>query len=231
MIKYEVVVSNGTTKWYLDGKLHREDGPAIEYATGSRVWCLNDKYHREEGPAIERANGTKEWWLNGKKLTEEEFNKRTQDTVAVEIKKDKNSARFSIGKHDMGFIKLVDGNIFVRLRLPRYNNEYSTRPLKGRSLAHVLSDFTGVKFRYDYTYADSSSRGAATECYIQPEELPSLMESLIDYFRSIASDWLDGYGNLLDERGRELDAKLKEIEDKEKLKDIFDAILDKVINK
>lgn len=24
----------GTKRWYLDGKLHREDGPAIEYVDG-----------------------------------------------------------------------------------------------------------------------------------------------------------------------------------------------------
>jgi hypothetical protein len=27
----------------LDGKLHREDGPAIEWADGSKAWYLNDK--------------------------------------------------------------------------------------------------------------------------------------------------------------------------------------------
>ena len=53
--------------WLLNGKLHREDGPAIEYADGSKQWWLNDKLHRVDGPAREWANGTKEWWLNGKR--------------------------------------------------------------------------------------------------------------------------------------------------------------------
>jgi hypothetical protein len=35
---------------------------------GSREWCLNGKLHRQDGPAIERANGYREWWLNGKKF-------------------------------------------------------------------------------------------------------------------------------------------------------------------
>jgi hypothetical protein len=52
--------------WYLNGKYHREDGPAIELANGHKVWWLNGKLHREDGPAIERANGDKEWHLNGK---------------------------------------------------------------------------------------------------------------------------------------------------------------------
>jgi len=67
MIKYEVEVNaNGTKFWYLNGKLHREDGPAVEYANGSKKWYLNDKLHREGGPAIEYPNGGKYWYLNGK---------------------------------------------------------------------------------------------------------------------------------------------------------------------
>jgi hypothetical protein len=52
--------------WYLNGKLHRVDGPAIEYTGGAKYWYLNGKRHRVDGPACECANGTKEWWLNGK---------------------------------------------------------------------------------------------------------------------------------------------------------------------
>ena len=73
--EYTVEVwSDGTKEWYLNGKLHREDGPAIEYADGSKEWWLNGDLHREDGPAIEDADGTKEWWLNGEEYTEEEFN-------------------------------------------------------------------------------------------------------------------------------------------------------------
>ena len=56
---------NGDKQWFLNGKLHREDGPALECANGDKVWWLNDKLHREDGPAIECANGDKEWFLNG----------------------------------------------------------------------------------------------------------------------------------------------------------------------
>jgi len=52
--------------WRLNGELHREDGPAIEYADGTKGWWLNGKYHREDGPAIEFADGGKGWRLNGK---------------------------------------------------------------------------------------------------------------------------------------------------------------------
>jgi hypothetical protein len=49
-IKYEVkVYNNGDKHWYLNGKLHREDGPAIEYSNGYKAWYLNDKSLTEEG--------------------------------------------------------------------------------------------------------------------------------------------------------------------------------------
>ena len=61
MKTYKVKVNDlGTICWYNEkGKLHREDGPAIEWADGDKIWYLNDKRHREDGPAIEWANGYK----------------------------------------------------------------------------------------------------------------------------------------------------------------------------
>jgi hypothetical protein len=75
--------SDGSKNWWLNGELHREDGPAIEWANGDKSWYLNGKHHREDGPAIEWANGDKEWWLNGEDLTEEEFNKRMAPEVEM----------------------------------------------------------------------------------------------------------------------------------------------------
>ena len=66
--------ANGYKFWYINGKLHREDGPSIECANGDKSWYLNNQLHREDGPAIERANGAKEWYINGQQLTEQEFN-------------------------------------------------------------------------------------------------------------------------------------------------------------
>ena len=45
---YEVkVFSNGSKEWFLNGKRHREDGPACEWADGSKYWCLNGTYYLE----------------------------------------------------------------------------------------------------------------------------------------------------------------------------------------
>ena len=38
------VDAEGTKFWRLpNGKLHREDGPAVEYANGDKEWYVNDK--------------------------------------------------------------------------------------------------------------------------------------------------------------------------------------------
>jgi len=59
--------ADGTKLWYLNGKLHRADGPAVEYVNGSKFWYLNGQRHRADGPAEEWANGTKRWWFNGQR--------------------------------------------------------------------------------------------------------------------------------------------------------------------
>ena len=56
---------DGEKWWYRDGDLHRDNGPAIEYADGTKEWYREGERHRENGPAIEYANGTKYWYRNG----------------------------------------------------------------------------------------------------------------------------------------------------------------------
>ncbi len=70
--------ANGTKSWYINDKLHREGDPAIERANGDKYWYLNNKRHREDGPAVEYADGDKYWYLNDNELTEAEFNARTK---------------------------------------------------------------------------------------------------------------------------------------------------------
>ena len=53
------------------------------YPSGDKSWWLNGKLHREDGPAYEEANGYKSWWLNGKYVTEEEHKRRTSKVVEM----------------------------------------------------------------------------------------------------------------------------------------------------
>ena len=59
---------------------------------GHKEWYLNGHVHREDGPAIEKANGNKSWWINGEELSEEEFNNRTK----VELSLEEISEKFNI---------------------------------------------------------------------------------------------------------------------------------------
>ena len=85
MKTYTVTVDNdGTNRWYLNGKLHREDGPAIENVVeGNNFWYLNGQLHREDGPAIEDLDGNKAWYLNGKLVSEQDVLNLSQ-TLEIE---------------------------------------------------------------------------------------------------------------------------------------------------
>jgi len=69
-MKYTVEINqNKTILWYKEGTniLHREDGPACEYANGNKEWYQNGLVHRLDGPACEYVNGDKAWYQNGKR--------------------------------------------------------------------------------------------------------------------------------------------------------------------
>jgi len=62
MVEFE----DGNKFWYLNEKLHREQGPAVISPDGTKEWYLNGERHREQGPAVIDSDGYKEWYFNGK---------------------------------------------------------------------------------------------------------------------------------------------------------------------
>jgi hypothetical protein len=57
--------TNGVEKWYKNGRLHREDGPA--FINGYiKEWWLNGEPHRDNGPAVDDGKGNLEYWVHGK---------------------------------------------------------------------------------------------------------------------------------------------------------------------
>lgn len=60
-----VIIFEDRIEWHSHGKLHRVDGPAIEWADGAKEWYLNGKRHRTNGPAIQRNCGCSAWYENG----------------------------------------------------------------------------------------------------------------------------------------------------------------------
>jgi len=93
MIEYTVRVTQNTTSWFLNGKRHREDGPAFErpdgyndgYNDGYKAWWINGKRHRADGPAVQWANGATEWWLNGEEVTEADVMSPTKEMTVAEL--------------------------------------------------------------------------------------------------------------------------------------------------
>ena len=92
--------TNGGKEWYLNGKCHREDGPAVEYADGGKEWWLNGKLHREDGPAIDCVNVVKEWYLNDKYFF-------SQEAWQKELDKSKQTCNGKIVEIDGKKYKLV----------------------------------------------------------------------------------------------------------------------------
>ena len=74
------------------------------YNDGTKYWYLNGNLHREDGPAIEYPDGYKEWYLNGKEYTEAQWKKEI-----VKIK-NKNSCDGRIVEIDGKKYKLIETN-------------------------------------------------------------------------------------------------------------------------
>lgn len=46
------------------GRLHRDDGPALEHPTRGALWFHNGQLHRVDGPASVPTDRAPTWWLN-----------------------------------------------------------------------------------------------------------------------------------------------------------------------
>jgi len=62
--------------WIKDGKLHRDDGPAIITSYNHKVWIQNGKLHRLDGPAIEWWDGNESFYIEGKEIAKKKFKKK-----------------------------------------------------------------------------------------------------------------------------------------------------------
>lgn len=60
--------NNGNVHWYLNNKLHREDGPAVEMSDGTQIWYRKNIKHRVDGPAVIHSSGYVEYWLYGNRV-------------------------------------------------------------------------------------------------------------------------------------------------------------------
>lgn len=68
-----IVDDIGMCEWWREGVLHREDGPAIE-CKNFKAWYKYGKLHKEDGPAVIYRGGESEWYINDVNYSEGEFN-------------------------------------------------------------------------------------------------------------------------------------------------------------
>ena len=71
-------------RFYKNGRLHREDGPAIIYSSGSKFWYLNGLRHRESGPAVTIYSGDNYWYFKDK--TYSTHNEITNESWLIFVK-------------------------------------------------------------------------------------------------------------------------------------------------
>ena len=64
-----VIEFSNRKEWYKNGKLHRINGPAVEYKNGCKKWYKNGILYKECGPDIIFDRIQKKWFIN-KKLME-----------------------------------------------------------------------------------------------------------------------------------------------------------------
>ena len=66
-----LIHANGSEKWYLNGVRHRDDGPACVYVNGTEKWYRHGRRHRDDGPAASYPDGRRIWFVDGVKVREE----------------------------------------------------------------------------------------------------------------------------------------------------------------
>ena len=97
--------SMGTKRWYLNGCLHREDGPAVEMADGTKCWYLNGNYHRLDGPAIVDMRDSENyglWYINGNDITRKIIQWAKEHDIDLENLTDVDKALIKITWADYG---------------------------------------------------------------------------------------------------------------------------------
>ena len=77
-----VIRAEGTKEYWIEGKYHRLNGPAI-IGDGYKVYYIEGKCHRLDGPAVIYWNGKTRYYINGlfKGNTKEEFYKNFYNDI------------------------------------------------------------------------------------------------------------------------------------------------------
>ncbi len=134
-----VEYKDGGKVWYQNGKLHRIDGPAVERANGDKWWYQNGLLHRLDGPAVEKSNGYREYGINGQSLTEEEFNNQRNGNLKLSWKKPE-SERIEITEDNREKYREIIGSIFPSGTIIYLNDKNQLHRIDGPAIERVNGD-------------------------------------------------------------------------------------------
>jgi len=69
-----LILEDGSKEWYINGQLHRVDGPAVvDKGVDYEAWYIHGKRHRKDGPAVTYYDGRVEWALEGRTYSKEDW--------------------------------------------------------------------------------------------------------------------------------------------------------------
>ena len=70
---YHVIYNDKFEFYYVNGRYHRKDGPAVIEHGVREVWFEFGRMHSSCGPAVTWNDGRKEYWLNNVRLSRNEW--------------------------------------------------------------------------------------------------------------------------------------------------------------
>lgn len=83
------ITSDDSIRYFKDGELHREDGPACIHTNGALHYYLNGQAHREDGPSHNYSDGVTNWFYKGKNYgIDDEFTNESWIEFIKELKRE-----------------------------------------------------------------------------------------------------------------------------------------------
>lgn len=157
--------------YYKNGKIHREDGPAIEWSDGSQYWYFEGNLHRKNKPAVIQMAGLCEWWENGnlnyrKVIDQTSIKDLIDNENQIEQKKEITLYGFD-SETKAEIIKIKVGNGF---EYKKYNNKLHREdgPAIERESGTKLWYINGSKHRED---GPAIEREGGTKCWYKYDKL------------------------------------------------------------
>jgi len=108
-----MIFANGDEEWFINGLLHREGGPAVNYKR-EQTYYKNGQMHREDGPAFfkKREDGLEEymWVVEGKihNLNGPAIKTKNQEVYMLENTQYDDKEEFTLASREYKLRKIIE---------------------------------------------------------------------------------------------------------------------------